>query len=114
MNDSTLQNEMVSGRVTMETLLNGWQQFVQALPQDPDQIDATALVSTTRANLQQVGSYLDTVAAGLTAVVPTTSYPLPTIQAYQTNIATARIPDRGALLVNPADACWYRKCHSCA
>lgn len=90
LSDSQSQSAIVSGRVSMEALLSSWQEYLAGLPSDPDQVDTEMLASTTRSNLQQVSSYLDTVASGLTEVIPTTSYPTATIQGYETNVTAAR------------------------
>ncbi len=90
LSNSQLQNSMTTGRYTMETLLNTWQQYLAALPSDPGQVPISTLEETTRDNLNQVNSYLDTVAAGLTTVVPTTQYPTATIQTYQSSVTAAR------------------------
>ncbi|HEV3245304.1 MAG TPA: efflux RND transporter periplasmic adaptor subunit [Candidatus Paceibacterota bacterium] len=84
------QTSIVSGRLQMEALLSGWQQYLASIPSDPNAVDTDALASTTRANLQAVSAYLNLVATGLTEAVPSTGYTMATIQAYETNVATGR------------------------
>jgi HlyD family secretion protein len=83
-------SSIVAGRLTMETLLTTWQSYVNALPADPTALDVNSVVATTQQYLSQVRSYLDIVATGLTQAIPTTTYPLSAIQAYQSNVAVAR------------------------
>lgn len=90
LSNSQDQASIVSGRLQMESLLNSWQQYLASLPSDPSQVDASALASTTRNNLEQVSSYLTLVATGLTEAIPEGSYTTATIQGYESDIATAR------------------------
>lgn len=93
--DLTLTNSqdqvsIVSGRIQMESLLNGWQQYLAALPSDSSEVDVSSLASTTRQNLEAVSAYLNLVATGLTEAVPSVGYPTATIQGYESNVATGR------------------------
>ena len=87
--DSQLQVSVLSGRLSMESLLNAWQSQVAAASPD-GHVDSSMLSQTARANLIHVGSYLDQVADMLTKAIPSTTYPLSTIQGYETNITVAR------------------------
>lgn len=84
------QAAIVSQRLQMETLLNTWQQYLASLPSDPSSIDMSTLASTTRANLEQVSSFLSLVATGLTEAVPSTNYTTATLQGYESTVATGR------------------------
>ena len=88
--DSQTQSSILSGRIAMETLLSNWQQALASLPNDPNTIDTASLASSTRANLQTVSAYLDTVAEGLSEAVPSASYSTATVAGYESSIATAR------------------------
>lgn len=84
------QASIISGRLQMETLLNMWQQYLASLPNDPTQVNITALASTTRQNLESVSSFLALAATGLTEAVPSSNYTTATIQGYESNVATGR------------------------
>lgn len=84
------QASIVAGRLQMETLLNTWQAYLTDLSGNPSQIDDASLASTTRNNLEQIGSFLTLAATGLTEVVPSTNYTTATIQTYQSNVNTGR------------------------
>jgi RND family efflux transporter MFP subunit len=90
LSNSQLQTNIESGRAAIEQLLATWQTSINALPDDANALDVAALSAQTKTNLTQVSSYLDTVAAGLTQVVYTTSYTQATVQGYQSAVATGR------------------------
>lgn len=97
LSNSQSQSSIVSGRIQMEVLLNGWQQYLATLPSDPTQIDTATLASTTENNLEQVSTYLGLVANGLSQATPSSNYTTATIQGYQASIATARTSVSGDL-----------------
>jgi RND family efflux transporter MFP subunit len=97
LSNSQDQASVVSGRIQMEALLTGWEQYLSTLPSDPTQVDTATLASTTQNNLEQVSSYLSIVAKGLSEAVPSSNYSTATIQGYQANIATARTSVSGDL-----------------
>jgi HlyD family secretion protein len=90
LSNSQDQESIISGRIQMESLLNTWQAYLASLPSDPTQIDDSALASTTQNYLEQVSSYLNIVATGLTEAVPNNNDSTAIIQTYETNVATAR------------------------
>lgn len=93
--DSQLQVDVVSGRLSQETLLSGWQTYQAGLPQGDPSIDHIA--SVTRADLANVSTFLDKLSAALTKTIPGTNYPAATVQGYQASIASARSGVSGAL-----------------
>lgn len=97
--NSQLQTDIQSGRYAIEQLLASWQASVNVLPDDASTIDVAALSAQTKGNLSQVSAYLDKVAAGLTQVVYTTSYPQATIQNYQSSVAAGRAAVSGDITV---------------
>lgn len=102
--DSQMQSSLLSGRVSMEASLTAWQSYSAGISNDADSLNVDDVTSQTRSYLQQVGSYLDSVAQGLTEVVYTTGYPVATIEGYQTNIQTARTNISTALSTLASDA----------
>jgi len=90
LSDAQLQISIASDRLSMETLLNGWQAYVASLPDDASVADIDTILTTTSNNLSSVGSYLDEVASGLTKTVPTSGLSAATVQKYQSDIASAR------------------------
>jgi RND family efflux transporter MFP subunit len=89
LSSSQLTSSIVAGRIAMETLLNQWQAYEQSLSVG-GAIDTSVVAATSLQYSTQVSAYLDQVAAGLTSAIPTTSYPLTTIQGYESSVATAR------------------------
>lgn len=88
LSDSSQQNAIIAGRLSMETSLADWRSLADSMS-DPSAATPQA-VAQARAFVQATSNYLDTVAAGLTSVIPNTSYPIATIQGYQSSVATAR------------------------
>lgn len=88
LSDSSLQNAIIAGRISAETRFAAWKGLSDGMS-DPAAATPQA-VAQARAFVQQASDYLDTVAAGLTTVIPNTSYPSATIQGYQSSVATAR------------------------
>jgi HlyD family secretion protein len=99
LSNSQLQTDIQSGRYAMEQLLTAWQASINALPSDAAALDIAGLSAQTKDNLTQVSLYLDKVAAGLTQVVYTTSYPQATIQGYQASVAAGRTAVSGDITV---------------
>jgi len=89
-NDSALQTEMISDRVSMESLLSAWQTTVAAYPSDASGADTASIAAQAQTNLSQVGAFLDEVAEGLSKAIPTTSDPISVIQGYEANVAVGR------------------------
>lgn len=84
------QTTVESDRVTMESLLSAWNNFIQSQPSDATQADIPTVIKTTRQNVSQLSAYLDTVAAGLSTVTPSAYLSTETIQGYQSSVSLAR------------------------
>ncbi|MDR3571492.1 MAG: efflux RND transporter periplasmic adaptor subunit [Candidatus Pacebacteria bacterium] len=84
------QTNIVVQRIQMEHLLNSWQLYLSGLSSDPDQVDTTALASTTQSNLDAVLSFLNLAANGLAEAVPSSNYTTATIEGYAASVATGR------------------------
>lgn len=88
LSDSSEQNSIIAGRISMEARFADWKNLADSVS---DTSAATPqAVAQARAFVQDTSNYLDAVAAGLTTVIPNTSYPTATIQGYQSSVATAR------------------------
>lgn len=88
--NSQLAQAVLSDRVQMESMLQEWQRYNAAIPQDPSMVDAGAVTTANQMYLSRIAAYLDEVANVLSSAVPNTSITASMIQGYQANITLAR------------------------
>jgi len=84
--DTSAQNTVLTERVQMEPLLTKWQSFLNSV----NSADTPTILSTTRANITLISTFLDNLSAGLSTVTPSAAFTSTTLQGYQASIATAR------------------------
>lgn len=111
--DSSLQNDFLTGRTTMEGVLTQWQ---SALPTGDTsaESDLVARAKAAEQDLVSLESFLGTASALLVKAVPTSAVTTADIQSYETSVATGRTAvstaltaltkARGALALDEAGA----------
>jgi RND family efflux transporter MFP subunit len=84
-NDSQTQNDIQNDRVVIGTALNTWYLALTSTSTDP-----STLASMSNSALQQVDSYLDTVALVINDLTPSSGLSAATIAQYKVDVVTAR------------------------
>lgn len=85
--DAQLKINLDNSRVTVEKTLDAWNLSAAALSVN-SRLDAAA--TSTRSDLEQVRSLLDSLALAVNSLTPTQSLSATTIATYRANISTAR------------------------
>jgi len=84
-NDSQTVNNIESGRLSVGAALNAWYLAITTSTTDPASLAVTANVA-----LQEVQSYINTIALVVNSATPSASLPSATLAAYKVDVSAAR------------------------
>ena len=88
--DSRATQNLLQKRIALEQEITAFNTTLTSEPSDLTSVDIHGLLQQTQAVLDDTNQYLNLVGNSMSSAVPTSNYPLSTIQSYITLITTAR------------------------